>query len=179
MKKVPKLLTPDQVDTICQQQSYPKYRLMIRLLFELALRVGELVAIKKTDIAIDQATIIINGKGSKQRLLPLTERQVEQLRYYLSMYHPVAYLFENCEQRPYTTHGVYNIVREAAYKSGLVSHPHALRHSRATSLIDNNTGLWHVQQLLGHSSLQTTSVYLHYAVKHLRKELERGINSKI
>lgn len=168
MIKVPIIITPVQLELICYAASYPKYRFIVRLLFELALRRAELINIKIADIDLDQGTVVIEGKGHKQRLLPLTAMQVHQLRIYIRMYKPVTYLFENSDGHHYSGHGIYNIVRQAAQKANLTLHPHALRHSRATALVNSHVGIWHVQQLLGHKHLTTTAVYLHYAVDDLR-----------
>lgn len=172
-KKVPFLLSPNQVEQIIGKVTFPKYRFMIRLLYELAIRVGELVNIQKSDINIESMTVVIHGKGHKQRLLPLTTRQCYQLRCYMSAYPSVKYLFENNKSTAYTTRGVRNIVYDACGNTfgHYLVHPHTFRHSRATNLISHDVGLWHVQQLLGHSSLRTTSVYLHYDVAHLRNAI--------
>jgi len=173
--KVPFIPDKNQVEQMIQQVTFPKYRFMIRFMYELAIRVGELVAIQKADINLQNATIKIRGKGSKQRLLPLTQKQVYQVRCFMAVYPTNVYLLESNKCQPYSTRGVRNIVYDACGNTfgHFLIHPHSLRHSRATGLVNSHVGLWHVQQLLGHSSLQTTSVYLHYAVDDLRSVLSK------
>lgn len=175
MKKVPYIINSVQAEKLIAQISFPKYRFMIKLMYELAIRVGELVSIRKSDIRYEQDHILIRGKGSKQRLLPLTKMQIYQLRVYTSMYPSVEYLFENSWSKAYSTRGVRNIVYDtcqAAFGHYLI-HPHTLRHCKATDMVNKEVQITKVQRILGHESLQTTQLYLHYSVDDLREALQR------
>lgn len=176
MTKVPPILSAVQVQQlVAGHKQYPKYQHMIKLFYDLGIRVNELVSIRLSDISSANRTIMIRGKGSKQRVLPLPPMAYEMIKATYNMYVPGTFLFENMNGKPYTTRGVRNIVADAAKKAGL-HHvwPHLIRHSRATNLVNKHVGLWHIQQLLGHSEMRTTSKYLHYAVEDLRKVLSEN-----
>lgn len=172
MIKLPKYLPSDYVESIIRQQSYPKYRMMLRVMWATAMRVGELATLKLSDIDRNEWLIRLTGKGQKQRLIPLTDELKMQLLAYIRWATPKEYLFENCDGKHYSTHGVYNIVRDAGLLKQLYVTPHMLRHSKATDMVNKHVGLWHVQQVLGHKDIRTTTVYLHTAVNDLRKVMQ-------
>jgi site-specific recombinase XerD len=173
MRKVPFLISPGDADKLISDIKFPKYRMMIQLMYSLALRVGELAVIRICDINFDRKEILINGKGSKERLLPLSAFQLYQLSIFIEKYNPRVYLFENSDRLPYTTRGIRNIVYDScsfSFGHSLI-HPHTLRHCRATGLVNKEVPITKVQRILGHARLETTSVYLHYAVDDLRDAL--------
>ncbi|SRR5258707_9110657 len=172
MVKVPPILSPAQVELLCRQPQFYKYKCMIWLLYALALRNSELCLLRQSQIDIIKKIVIIDGKGDKQRRLPLTARMVAVIESVKERYEPLEYLFENCYRQPYTARGLRSIVACAASAAGLYHvWPHLLRHSRATSLVDNRVEIGQVKQLLGHSDLRTTMIYTHYSVEGLRKVL--------
>lgn len=155
-------------------------RAMLEVLYGSGLRVGELVGLNLNDVDLDAGSARVLGKGSKERIVPLGEKSVLALREYLTVRDalrskrrppdPVA-LFRNATGGRLTTRSVQNFVRKwGALGAGRGDlHPHALRHSCATHLLDGGADLRAIQEMLGHSSLSTTQRYTHVSVEHLLK----------
>ena len=107
---------------------------------------------------------VINGKGRKTREIPIHKTIIHLLRRYYSLYRPKIYLFEGFKPGlPYSESSFTNIVKKAAKKAGISKtvYPHLLRHSFASHMLEGGINLKHLQMLLGHCSLKTTSIYLH------------------
>ncbi len=106
---------------------------------------------------------VIEGKGLKDRIIPLPVKLLKELRSYWLKYKPVDYLFEGQKGGPYSTKSVQMILKIAAKCACIRKKvtPHSLRHSYATHLLENGTDIRLIQQLLGHNSIKTTQLYLH------------------
>ena len=144
-----------------------KHKAIIALLYSSGIRRGELLSMRPTDIDSRRMLIRIpNGKGNKSRETLLSQNALEMLRAYFRLYHPSVYLFEGYRPGiPYSTTSVRKIVERAAYRAG-VTKPvciHSFRHAFATHLLEQGANLKVIQRLLGHTSMRTTSVYLHLA----------------
>jgi integrase/recombinase XerD len=129
------------------------------------------------DVDSERMVLIIkNGKGNKDRQTLLSPSVLIELRAYYKEWRPKKYLFEGPKGGKYSTSSVVKIVKTAAKKSGIPKniHPHVLRHSFATHLLENGTDLRYIQVLLGHSSSKTTEIYTQVATNNLR-----GIKSPI
>lgn len=151
-----------------------KDQAVLELLYGGGLRVAELCGLKVGDVDVTAATVTVWGKGSKQRTVPLNATCVRAVRRWLDEGVPEAtgsparrgdWLFRNSRGNPLSPRDVRRILDR---RSPSPTHPHALRHTYATHLLDGGADLRAVQELLGHSSLRTTQVYTHVSKERLR-----------
>jgi len=150
---------------------------VLEILYGSGLRVAEVCGLRPVDIDLDRARLTVWGKGSKQRVVPLSEPAVDALRRWLGSGRdvlidadtPADAVFVNRRAHPLTPRDVRRILdRRAAGPA----HPHALRHTFATHLLDGGADLRAVQELLGHADLATTQLYTHVSRERLRGVLE-------
>ena len=155
-------------------------RAMMEILYGSGLRVSELVNLPLSRIYLNEHYMLIEGKGSKQRLVPLSPVAEEWFGYWMQerATWPVKpeyrdYAFVNRYGRPLTRAMVFTIVRRLCAEAGITKtvSPHTLRHSFATHLLQNGADLRVIQQLLGHEDLATTEIYTHLDVQDLRKAI--------
>lgn len=168
-KRLPDVLTRDEVHVLIDSAETTKSRLMISLLYSSGLRVSELVKLKPQDIRFEEKIgWARGGKGGKDRMFILSENLVEEIKSYLSK-RENSYLFS--KEKPLTTRNVQKIVKKLREKSQINKKvtPHTLRHSFATHLLENGTDIRLIQTLLGHSSLNTTQLYTHVSTEQLKK----------
>ena len=155
-------------------------RAMMEMLYGSGLRVSELVNLRLSRIYLNEHYMLIEGKGSKQRLVPLSPVAEEWFGYWMQERSswPVKpeskdFAFVNRYGRPLTRAMVFTIVRRLCAEAGITKtvSPHTLRHSFATHLLQNGADLRVIQQLLGHEDLATTEIYTHLNVQDLRKAI--------
>jgi site-specific recombinase XerD len=152
------------------------HRTMLILLYATGIRRAEVRLLKVSDIDSNRMVIHIQqGKGRRDRDLPMTPKLLEALRDYWRWAKPRVYLFPspcsaNDQEQPISSKTVWNVVHEAAVRAGLAKRigPHTLRHSFATQHLDSETDLRTIQHLLGHADLKNTLVYLHLSQHHVR-----------
>lgn len=143
---------------------------LLHLLYSAALRVSELTTAKLADLDLEQGTIKVFGKGSKERICPISQRATEALSLYCAKARPrllrgeSPYLFLGRRGKPLTRQWVFLTVREVCGVS-----PHALRHSCATHIIEGGADLRTVQTILGHADISTTMRYIHLSIRYLRR----------
>jgi len=168
MKDIADYLEKDHVDQILTAAKTCSYRdyLMLRVLWRSGIRVSELVNIRPQDIEwYNQVINILRAKGGKQRRVLLDQETISLLsRYVLDMK-----IHEDQLVFPITTRHVWHLVKKYGRMVGLEVHPHTLRHSFAIHLVRSGLDLRRVQQLLGHSNLNTTQVYLQFNDQDLRE----------
>ena len=114
--------------------------------------------------------LVARGKGNKQRQVPLSPRLLEQLRTYWREYRPSDYLFPGkTPNKPYADTSIQKAIKQSAKRAGITKrvHPHVLRHSYATGLLEAGVDLLTISRLLGHASFTTTMIYLHCRREHL------------
>jgi site-specific recombinase XerD len=145
---------------------------MVRLMYSSGLRVSELVNLRVRDFEFDKGYgWVRKGKGNKDRLFVLSEMIKQELLGFIQEQGLGfdSWVFEGVKYGHLTTRTVYEIVKRASVKAGLGKrvHPHTLRHSFATHLIENGYDVVRVQSLLGHNSVDTTMVYVHMASPEL------------
>lgn len=175
MKALPKFITPGKAVRLYDHARRPKYKIMIRLMFELALRINELCQLRIRDIDQDNLTILVTGKKGKQRILPLNEAQWSLIIDCLQMWKPRVFLFEDDHNKAYGTRQVRQIVYDAAAAAGIGHvYPHMLRHSRATEIINAGIDISWLKEFLGHAFLSSTEVYTHLNVQGLRNVLQNA-----
>jgi len=172
-KKLPVVLSKDEVIMMINSLSNIKHKLMIQILFGSGLRVSELVDLKINDIDFFRKIIIIRqGKGAKDRITIVSNQTLYNIERYLSEYQPLVYLFESYEPgNKLNVRSAQKVVEEAAKLAGVNSlvSAHSLRHSFATHLLESGTDIRYIQELLGHARLETTQIYTKVARDHLQK----------
>lgn len=158
---------------------------LLELMYGSGLRVSEACGLTLRDTRAAPAVLIVNGKGQKERMVPLTESTRDALRAYLPdrasflrADQASPWLFPMCgRDHPLTRGMAYKIVRQVAeLVPGLdraAVHPHMLRHSFATHLLDGGADLRAVQELLGHSDIATTAIYTHVSIGRLERAMRR------
>lgn len=163
-KILPKVLSKDEINLILANISNLKHKLIVMILYSSGLRVSEVVNLKRIDIS-DNSILVSQGKGKKDRYTILSGKVKELLMKYLcETDFKSKYLFEGRDGK-YTIKSVQMILKKASAGLGKHVTPHMLRHSFATHLLENGTDIRYIQQLLGHSKLETTSIYTHVARK--------------
>ncbi len=146
---------------------------LLELLYASGVRVGELCLIRLEDIDFHDRTILVEGKGSKERLVLFGKPALAALRKYLRD-RTNGYLFPGRNGKPIEQRHVRWILNSIAVKAGIGHlNPHALRHSFATHLLDKGADLRVIQELLGHSNLSTTMSYTHVAPKQLSRVIRK------
>lgn len=159
---LPKVLSAIEIKRMLAQTINIKHKAIISTLYATGMRRGELLALKVKYINGNNNTIrIVNGKGGKDRIIPLSLALKRILRKYYSEYKPQNYLFEGTTGGAYTASSVNQILKKCALKAKIpiAVSAHVLRHSYATHLLENGTNLRYIQELLGHKSSRTTEVY--------------------
>lgn len=188
-KKLPQFLTEDQVMQLFQaakqdqSASGRRNHVMIALAYVCGVRVSELVQLTRTNINFDDRLVCVDGKGGKQRMVPLPQSVVDLLQDYLHTAQPFLcknmtidsdYLFPVVYAhviKPMTRQAFWIILKDIVRQAGLSEtiSPHVLRHSIATHLLKKGANLRLLQMALGHEFLETVQVYTHVEVSHLRK----------
>jgi integrase/recombinase XerD len=182
-RHLPRALSPSETERLIDaaEGTTPRSlrdRALVELLYGAGLRVSEAVGLDKTGVDLDGRIVHVLGKGGKERLVPLGRPAAEAVRRYLALgrahldrrYRPE--LFLNARGGPLTRAGAFLILRRLAEKAGLEPervHPHLLRHSFATHLLEGGADLRSVQEMLGHADLGTTERYTHVSDRRRRE----------
>ena len=154
-------------------------KLMVELLYATGMRVSELCNLSLKQLHLSQGFIKCIGKGDKERLIPIADYMVKMLGNYLNNEHKILlnnqksqYLFINKKAQVVTRNNFYAILSKIVSKSPVTKkiHPHLIRHTFATHLLENGADLRSIQELLGHSNIETTTIYTHVSQKQLAKE---------
>lgn len=166
-RKLPAVLSPDEVARLIRRTRNLKHRALLMLLYGAGLRVSEVVRLTPADLDMDRGLVRVRGgKGGKDRYTLLANRAVEAVRLYRDAYPARRWLFPGgMKEAHLTTRSVQRIVQNAAEAAGIEKHvtAHTLRHSFATHLLEGGTNLRVIQELLGHQSARTTQIYTHVA----------------
>lgn len=168
-RKLPEVLTKDEVKALIASAETKKSKLMISLLYSSGLRVSELVKLKSQDVRFEENIgWARGGKGGKDRMFILSNQLVHELQDYLSK-KEYNYIFS--KEKPLTTRNVQKIIKRLRDKASINKKvtPHTLRHSFATHLLESGTDIRLIQTLLGHASLSTTQLYTHVSSEQLKK----------
>jgi integrase/recombinase XerD len=174
-KPLPKTLSPGEAERLIDAANGTQPRdlrdqALVELLYGAGLRVSEAVGLDRTGADLDDRFVRVLGKGGKERVVPIGRRAAEALRRYLARGRPHLdrrhrpELFLNAKGGPLTRAGAFLILRKLAERAGLDPtrvHPHILRHSFATHLLEGGADLRSVQEMLGHADLSTTELYTH------------------
>jgi integrase/recombinase XerD len=182
-RKLPRPLSPGEAERLVEaaKGSQPRDlrdRALVELLYGAGLRVSEAVTLEKGGIDLEGRLVRCVGKGSKERIVPIGRRAAEALRRYLAHGRPfldrrhLPELFLNARGGALTRAGAFLILRRLASQAGLEPeriHPHLLRHSFATHLLEGGADLRSVQEMLGHADLATTELYTHVSDQRRRE----------
>jgi site-specific recombinase XerD len=164
-QKLPEILSREEVWRLLTALPHPRHRLILAVVYAAGLRVSEAIALKVSDIDADRMTVrIAQGKGAKDRYVPLAKRLLQDLRAYWKTTPPGVWLFANRQgTRPIDITVAQKIYMMAKLRAGIQKHGgiHALRHAFATHLLEAGTDLHTVQRLLGHRHISTTLRYFH------------------
>ena len=171
--KLPHVLSKTEIKKIISAPGNLKHRSMLSLIYACGLRRSELLNLKPADIDSSRRLLIINqGKGNKDRVVPLPDKILSGLREYYIAYRPVTWLFEGqSSNRKYSATSLAKVLKTAVKKAGL-NKPvslHWLRHSYATHLLEQGTDIRIIQELLGHKSSKTTEIYTHVSTQSLQQ----------
>jgi len=161
-KTLPKLLGKEQIKDMIGATNNLKHKLIIKLLYSSGLRLAELLNLKRKDIDFEKNIIYVRqGKGKKDRITLISENlKLDLLKYYSNNIFKTEYVLEGRKGK-YSKKSVQKILDNIGKKIGVKVHPHMLRHSFATHLLDAGTDIRHIQKLLGHSDISTTEIYTH------------------
>lgn len=177
-KKLPVVLAKEEVKAILNEVRNIKHKTILTLIYSAGLRVGEAINLKVCDIDSKRMQIRVRqAKGSKDRYVILSAVLLDLLRTYYNLYKPKDYLFPSQMSQQISNRTVQSVFKQACKKSNLnkTVSIHVLRHSFATHLMEQGVSLPIIQQLLGHSSLRTTSIYLHvqqYTIDKVKSPLD-------
>jgi integrase/recombinase XerD len=169
-RKLPNVLSQEEVLRIVQVTKNLKHRAIIVLLYSSGLRIGEITSLQLKNIDIERKQVKIeSGKGRKDRFVVLASSFLPLLLNYLTTYTPKVYFIEGLEGHRYSESSIRKFLGKSVILAKVLKRvtPHTLRHSYATHLLENGVGLRHIQELLGHAKPETTMIYTHVAKKDL------------
>lgn len=190
-RNLPSFLTVKEVKRLCaaardeKNFSFMRMNVMVKLMYSSGLRVSELVSLPENAINYDLRQILICGKGSKERIVPVTKEVIDDIFEYMEYRSDFVDGKKNSWMFPslrsvsghITRDGFFKSLKKLAIKAGISPskvHPHVLRHSFATKLVNNNADLRSIQKMLGHENIVTTEIYTHITTKKLADEVRKN-----
>ena len=184
--RLPEVLTVEEIDAIISavDLSTPegqRNRAILETLYSCGLRVSELINLKLSDLYFEEGFIKVEGKGNKQRLVPISPRAIKELKLYFidrneievkPGYEDFVFISPR-RKKPLSRIMVFHLIKELAAKAGVTKNisPHTFRHSFATHLLEGGANLRAIQCMLGHESITTTEIYTHIDRQMLRSEI--------
>lgn len=172
-KKLPKVMSKEEVKKLFDHTENLKHKTAFMMAYSCGMRVSEVANIQVRDIDSDRMVIYIKqGKGRKDRIAPLSESMLVQLRLYYETYQPKEWLFESqIGNTPINVRTLQKVYQQRVEALGFHRHVsfHSLRHSFATHLLDSGVDIRYIQELLGHASSKTTEIYTHVTTQSLQK----------
>ncbi|HKL38435.1 MAG TPA: site-specific tyrosine recombinase XerD [Bacteroidales bacterium] len=184
-RRLPEVLTVEEIDQIIgaidlSQGEGQRNKAIIETLYSCGLRVSELIHLRISNLYLDKGFIRVIGKGNKERLIPISQKAIKEISYYLQDRNKLQiahgcddYLFLNRRGKQLTRVMVFVIVKKLAEKAGIQKNisPHTFRHSFASHLIEGGADLRAIQDMLGHESITTTETYTHLDRTYLRETI--------
>lgn len=182
---LPSVLSVEEIDAIkgaidLSKPEGHRNRAIIETMYSCGLRVSELVNLKMSNVFFDEKYVRVEGKGSKQRLVPISDTAIRDINNYLPWRRGLEikpgnsdYLFLNRRGSKLTRQMVFIMIKKFAEEAGVKTElsPHTLRHSFATHLLEGGANLRAIQQMLGHESILTTEIYTHISMDSLRNTI--------
>lgn len=183
--KLPEVLTVEEIDNIISAVDLSKNegqrnRAILETLYSCGLRVSELTNLKLSDLYFDEGFIKVDGKGNKQRLVPISPRAIKEIKLYFMDRNRVNikkgyedYVFLSRRGTHLSRIMIFHLIKELAGVTGIIKNisPHTFRHSFATHLLEGGANLRAIQCMLGHESIATTEIYTHIDRNMLRSEI--------
>lgn len=179
-RHLPSVLSLEEIDELFMQPDITKPsgirdRAMLEIMYACGLRVSELLTIEKKNVSLETSTIRIFGKGAKERVVPVSDFALDYLIKYInevrnySKNRQSKYIFLNEDGKPISRQYFWQIIKKYSEKAGIIVNvtPHTLRHCFATHLLENGADLRAVQEMLGHSKINTTQIYTHVSSKRI------------
>ena len=180
-RKLPEVLTIQEIDSMfCKANTTDKFecrdRAIMETMYASGLRVSELINLKLTDIYSNEGILRIFGKGSKERIVPIGSSALKYIDIYLKNSRPYFkknfsedYVFLNFRGKNLSRMAIWNIIDKYSKLAGIKkeTHPHILRHSFATHLLEGGADIRIIQEMLGHSDISTTQIYTHIDREYL------------
>lgn len=186
-RPLPEVLDVDQVVALLEAPPSEGHldvrdRAVLELLYAAGLRVSEVAGLTLDGLMLERLQVRVTGKGRKVRDVPIHKRCAEALRAWLTVRGELArdaadrHVFIGARGEPLSDRGIRRLVESAAKRAGTGRHvhPHELRHSFATHLLDHGVDLRHIQELLGHASVGTTQIYTHVSVEQLTRVYDKA-----
>lgn len=183
---LPKILSVEDVQKLLDAPDVTtprglRDRAMLELLYACGLRVSELAGLPKESLRLAEGFVLVRGKGSKERIVPVADSSARWVERWLARGRDTRgagsrWVFPGTKGRPVTRQTVFHALKAAAAKAGLPAasvSPHVLRHAFATHLVDNDADLRAVQLMLGHADIATTEIYTHVSRSRVRKVYDR------
>jgi len=182
---LPEVLTIEEIDTLIDSidlssDEGQRNRTILETLYSCGLRISELCNLKLSDLYLDEGFIKVEGKGSKQRLVPISPRAIKELQLYFIDRNSATikpgyedYVFISKRGKNISRITVFHFIKELSDATGLQKNisPHTFRHSFATHLLEGGANLRAIQCMLGHESIGTTEIYTHMDTHRLRSEI--------
>jgi integrase/recombinase XerD len=182
-RTIPDVLSPEDIERLLSAPDEATFqgirdKAMLEVLYATGVRVSELVELELNSVNFDLGYLVVYGKGSKERLVPIGEKARNTLRKYLDKSRPSllksrrsVYLFITRQGKKMTRQGFWKIIKSYALKAGINKKisPHTLRHSFATHLLLRGADLRVIQLMLGHSDIATTQIYTHIERERLKE----------
>jgi len=186
-RHLPEVLSVEEIDNILRcielsSKEGQRNKAMLETLYSCGLRVSELVTLKLSNCYFDEEYLLVEGKGSKQRLVPISLRAIREIRLWMPDRSALDikkgqedYVFLNRRGSGLSRSMVFRIIQDLAGLAGITKtiSPHTFRHSFATHLLEGGANLRVIQQMLGHESIQTTEIYTHMDKTYLRDQILR------
>ena len=184
-ERLPEVLSTDEIDQIQKSIDLSKpegqrNKTIIEVLFSCGLRVSELVNLKLSNLYLEEGFVRVMGKGSKERLVPISSKAISELQYWFMDRNLMKiqqgeedYVFLNRRGKHLTRTMILIMLKRQAVAAGITKtiSPHTLRHSFATELLKGGADLRAIQAMLGHESIGTTELYMHIDTTTLREEI--------
>lgn len=185
-RKLPEILSVEEIDSIInaidnKKPEGQRNKAILETLYSCGLRVSELIDLKISNLFFESGFVKIEGKGSKERLVPISTKAIKEINLYLSEYRRNLKISPACEDVLFLNRRgkklsrvmIFTIIKSLSQKVGLLKNisPHTFRHSFATHLIDGGANLRAVQEMLGHESIITTEIYTHLDKEYLKNTI--------
>ena len=185
-RKLPEILTVEEIDTVInavdtRKPEGQRNKAILETLYSCGLRVSELIDLKISNLFFESGFVKIEGKGNKERLVPISTKAIKEINLYLGEYrrtlkiHPSHedILFLNRRGKKLSRVMIFTIIKNITKKLNIAKNisPHTFRHSFATHLIDGGANLRAVQEMLGHESIITTEIYTHLDKEYLKNTI--------
>ena len=188
-KRLPKTLSDEEIRRLFQSIETGDYKglldlTMMELCYSCGLRVSELVSLRMDQINVKGKYLKILGKGNKERMVPISQEADSYLQLYLkerkTKRKAGKVLFVHKDGKPTSRQYFFLMLRKRAKEAGITTpvHPHMLRHSFATTLLENGAPIRQVQELLGHSQVETTMIYTHVSSRLKKEAYDRAMNRR-